>query len=150
MYEAGKGVTYSSKGLNPFWTWLLVSLSHAWFLKLFILSFVWSVSLLGFPDSSRGKESACRTGDMERLGWIPGSGRILWSRKWQLTLVFLPGEPHGQRVAGSQSQLSDHACFVAGSGLSLGVVSRGYSSLQCVGFSLGWLLLLWGTGLVAP
>ena len=35
-----------------------------------------------------------------------------------------------QRVAGSQTQLSDHACFLAGSGLSLVVVSRGYSSLQ--------------------
>ena len=30
--------------------------------------------------------------------------------------------------------------------LSLVVVSRGYSSLQCVGFSLRWLLLLWSTG----
>ena len=31
-------------------------------------------------------------------------------------------------------------------GLSLVVVSRGYSSLQCTGFSLRWLLLLWSTG----
>ena len=30
--------------------------------------------------------------------------------------------------------------------LSLVAVSRGYSSLQCVGFSLRWLLLLWSTG----
>ena len=31
-------------------------------------------------------------------------------------------------------------------GLPLVVVSRGYSSLRCVGFSLRWLLLLWSTG----
>ena len=30
--------------------------------------------------------------------------------------------------------------------VSLVVVSGGYSSLQCVGFSLQWLLLLWRTG----
>ena len=38
--------------------------------------------------------------------------------------------------------------FVAAHGLSLVVVSRGYSSLQCTGFSLQWLFffLLWSTG----
>ena len=36
--------------------------------------------------------------------------------------------------------------FVAARGLSLVVVSGGYSSLQCVGFSLQWLLLLQSTG----
>ena len=28
---------------------------------------------------------------------IHGSGKILWRRKWQPTLVFLPGKSHGQR-----------------------------------------------------
>ena len=36
--------------------------------------------------------------------------------------------------------------FVAVRGLSLVVVSGGYSSLQCAGFSLQWLLLLRSTG----
>ena len=36
--------------------------------------------------------------------------------------------------------------FVAACGLSLVAVSRGYSSLQCAGFSLRWLLLLQSTG----
>ena len=36
--------------------------------------------------------------------------------------------------------------FVAARGLSLVVASGGYSSLQCVGFSLLWLLLLQSTG----
>ena len=36
--------------------------------------------------------------------------------------------------------------FIAACGLSLVVVSGGYSSFQCTGFSLWWLLLLWSTG----
>ena len=36
--------------------------------------------------------------------------------------------------------------FLAPPRLSLVVASRGYSSLQCAGFSLWWLLLLWSTG----
>ena len=34
---------------------------------------------------------ACNVGD---VGSSPGSGRFPWSRKWQPTLVFLPGESH--------------------------------------------------------
>ena len=36
--------------------------------------------------------------------------------------------------------------FIAAHGLSLVAASRGYSSLQCVGFSLRWLLLWRSTG----
>ena len=36
--------------------------------------------------------------------------------------------------------------FVSAHGLSLVAESGGYSSLQCAGFSLQWLLLLWSTG----
>ena len=39
-----------------------------------------------------------------------------------------------------------HWVFVAARRLSLAVVSEGFSSLRCVGFSLRWLLLLWRTG----
>ena len=35
--------------------------------------------------------------------------------------------------------------FVAEHRLSLVAASGGYSSLQCTGFSLWWLLLLWST-----
>ena len=38
-----------------------------------------------------------------------------------------------------------HWVFVAVHGPSLVAASRGYSSLQCAGFSLQWLLLLWST-----
>ena len=41
------------------------------------------------------KESACRAGD-ERS--IPGSGRFPWSRKWQPTPVFLPGQSQEQSI----------------------------------------------------
>ena len=44
---------------------------------------------LGVPGGSDGKESAYNAGD---LGQIPGVGKIPWSREWQLTPVFLPGE----------------------------------------------------------
>ena len=30
-------------------------------------------------------------------GFNPWVGEIPWRRKWELTLVFLPGESHGQR-----------------------------------------------------
>ena len=32
-----------------------------------------------------------------RQGFDPWVGKIPWSRKWQPTPVFLPGESHGQR-----------------------------------------------------
>ena len=39
-----------------------------------------------------------------------------------------------------------HWVFIAACRFSLFVASGGYSLLQCVGFSLRWLLLLWSTG----
>ena len=72
--------------------------------------------IVGFPDGSDGKESACNVGD---LGWIPGLdpwvGKIPWRRKWQPTPIFWPGKCHGWRtwratvhgVAKSQTQLSN-------------------------------------------
>ena len=46
----------------------------------------------GFPGCSDGKESVC---SVEDPGLIPGSGRFLWRREWQPSLVSLPGEFHG-------------------------------------------------------
>ena len=53
-----------------------------------------TLSLLGFPDGSDGKESAFSSGDLGSIPWI---GKILWRREWLPTPVFLPGEFHGQR-----------------------------------------------------
>ena len=47
---------------------------------------------------SSDKESTCNAGATGDTGSIPGSGRYPGGRrKWQPTLVFLPGEAHGQR-----------------------------------------------------
>ena len=50
-------------------------------------------------------------------GFDPWVGKLPWKKKWQPTLVFLPGESHGQRSVVSYSprghkswtQLSEHA-----------------------------------------
>ena len=52
------------------------------------------ICICNFPGGSDGKASACNAGD---LGLIPWLGRFPWRRKWQPTLVFLPGKSHGQR-----------------------------------------------------
>ena len=36
-------------------------------------------------------------GQVRDMGLILESGRFPWQRAWQPTLVFLPGESHGQR-----------------------------------------------------
>ena len=47
----------------------------------------------GFPGGSGSKEPLqCR-----RRGFDPWVRKIPWRRKWQPTLVFLPGESHGWR-----------------------------------------------------
>ena len=46
-----------------------------------VIAFEWK-------DFSRGKR---------RPGFNPWVRKILWSRKWQPTSVFLPGKSHGQR-----------------------------------------------------
>ena len=91
------------------------------------LRFLWpfcvSVSLLNtlsfFFNSSSGlpwwlsvKKSTCQC---RKCGFDSWSKKIPWRRKWQPTLVFLPGKSHGQRsleaivpgVVKSQTQLGD-------------------------------------------
>ena len=41
-----------------------------------------------------GKENACQ---YRRCSFNPWLGKIPWRRKWQPSLVFLPGKSHGQR-----------------------------------------------------
>ena len=48
----------------------------------------------GLPWWLSGKESACQC---RRCGFNPWVRRIPWRRKWQPTLVFLPGKSHRQR-----------------------------------------------------
>ena len=69
--------------------------------------------LWAFPNGSSHKGSVCNAGDADS---IPRLGRFPWGRKWQPTLVFLPGESHGQRSwAGyspwghKESDMTEHA-----------------------------------------
>ena len=43
------------------------------------------------------KNLPANAGDIRTHGFNPWVGKILWRRAWQPTLVFLPGESHGQR-----------------------------------------------------
>ena len=51
-------------------------------------------NLIGvFLGGASGEESTCQC---RRLGFDPWVQKIPWSRKWQPTLIFLPGKSHGQ------------------------------------------------------
>jgi len=52
---------------------------------------------MGFPDGASGQEPACQCRRHERCRFDPWFVKLPWSRKWQLTPIFLPGESHGQR-----------------------------------------------------
>ena len=54
--------------------------------------------LMGFPVSGSGKEPACQCRRHKRDGFDPWVGKIPWRRARKSTLVFLPGEFHGQRT----------------------------------------------------
>ena len=51
----------------------------------------------GLPGWNSGKEFACQCKRHKRCSFNPWVRKIPWSRKWQSTPVFLPGESHGQR-----------------------------------------------------
>ena len=66
-----------------------------------------NVVLKGFPGGSHSKESTCNAG---RHGFDPWVGKIPWSREWQPTPVFLPGEsPWTEEPGGLQSTGSQRA-----------------------------------------
>ena len=63
-----------------------------------------------------GKESTCQCRRHKRCRFSPWVRKIPWRRKWQPTLLFLPGEFHGQRcLAGysswghKQSNTAEHS-----------------------------------------
>ena len=53
--------------------------------------------LLGFPGGSVVKNPPANKRRRRRRSFDPQVRRIPWRRKWQTTLVFLPGKSHGQR-----------------------------------------------------
>ena len=49
------------------------------------------------PKWCSSKELACQCRRCKRHGFDTWVGKIIWSRKWQPTPVFLPGKSHRQR-----------------------------------------------------
>ena len=79
--------------------WLWCSLNHCFSLNFPSQAHHMGIrghyySFRGFPDGSSGEESGCQC---RRHGFDPWIGKILWRRKCQSTLVFLPGKSRGQR-----------------------------------------------------
>ena len=54
----------------------------------------YTICLMDFPGSSLVEKSAFQFG---RHGFDPWVRKLSWTRKWQPTPVFLPGEFHGQK-----------------------------------------------------
>ena len=92
------------------------------FIKISIYSFTYVLWTCGFLSGTSGEEPTCQCKRHKRHSFDPWVGQIPWSRKWQPTPLFLPGESHGQRgwwatvheVAKSQAQLkrlSIHAFY---------------------------------------
>ena len=52
----------------------------------------------GVSGGSSGEEPSCQCRRRQRCGFHPWVGKIPWRRAWQPPPVFLPGEPHGQRI----------------------------------------------------
>ena len=71
--------------------------------------------VLGFTGGASGKNLTCQFRRHKRHGFYPWVGKSPWRRKWQPTLVFLPGEFQEQKslvgyspgVAKSPAGLSD-------------------------------------------
>ena len=50
-----------------------------------------------FPGGSVVQNPPANAGDVKRLGFDPWVRKIPWRRKWQPTLIFLPGKSHEKR-----------------------------------------------------
>ena len=93
---------------------------------------VFALSIGVLLGGSAGKESASQHRRCGRPRFNPWTGKIPWSRKWQLTTVFLLGKFHGQStvhgVAKSQTGVSTstmsiillNGCWSSGCGCVLG------------------------------
>ena len=72
--------------------WVTSSFSSLYF-SLYFIHAIFMVCM-GLPQCLSGKESTCQCRRQEFDPWV---GKISWRRKWQPTLVFLPGKSHEQR-----------------------------------------------------
>ena len=60
----------------------------------------------GFPCGSVAKNPPANAGDAGGMVFSPWVEKIPWRRKWQPTLVFLPGKSHGERSLAGYSPWS--------------------------------------------
>ena len=60
-------------------------------------NYYYLVLIMGLPGGLAGKEPTYQCKSCKRHKFSPWVGKIPWRRKWQPTLVFLPGKFHGQR-----------------------------------------------------
>ena len=65
--------------------------------------FAFTIRQIGLPKWPSGKEPTCQCRRQKRLRFNPWLRKIHWKGKWQLSTVFLPGNPHGQRSLGAYS-----------------------------------------------
>ena len=95
------------------------------------LLFSLSMIVYGLPRWRSSKESVCQFRRPKRCRFNPWVGKIPWSRKWQPTPAFLPGEFHGQRSLAGYScwtQLSTQACTWQSLGQSMSLQMELFSS----------------------
>ena len=74
------------------------SRGHRFIHSTFSISYIHAFLGLPWWLSSNESSSQCR-----RRGFDPWVRKILWRRKWQPSLVFLPGKSHGQRILAGDS-----------------------------------------------
>ena len=104
-----------------------------------LLIFV-STLVKGFPGGTSGKESVCQCRRLKRHGFIPSIGKIFWRRAWQPTLLFFPGESHGQgawqatvhSVAKSWTQLERFSTQAPLSNPKFGKIFLAFESRVCL------------------
>ena len=65
-------------------------------------------ALLGFPGGTSSKEPSRKYRRLKRCGFNPWVGKIPWSRKWQSTPVFLPGESPWTEDPGRLQSIGSH------------------------------------------
>ena len=89
---------FPTQGLNPglpHWRRILYQLSHNILFQICISDlYKW---VMGFPGGASGKQPTCQCEGHGRCRFDPWVGKIPWRRAWKPTLVFLPGEFHGER-----------------------------------------------------
>ena len=82
--------------IHRWFPWLTVVTKHLlwyWF-SIYLLP---TLCLDGLPRWYNGKQNTCQCRRRKRFRFNPWVGKIPWRRKWQPTLVFLPGKFHGHR-----------------------------------------------------